>query len=99
MILNEWFQFIYFLKKKSQFIFSISIVFNFQKSYLHLLYQKNLLQNFNLIIKNYFYLLLQKKWMNFYNFIYKNISICFHLRKSDLYKFKKKNFIFKRIFN
>ena len=32
-----------FTKKKSQFIFSISFVFNFQKSYLHLLYQKNLL--------------------------------------------------------
>ena len=37
---------------------SISFVFNFQKSYLHLLYQKNLLQNFNLrtkIIFTYFF--------------------------------------------
>ena len=34
---------IYLFTKKSQFIFSISFVFNFQKSYLHLLYQKNLL--------------------------------------------------------
>ena len=39
---------IYLFTKKSQFIFLMSFVFNFQKSYLHLLYQKNLLQNFNL---------------------------------------------------
>ena len=38
---------IYLFTKKNQFIFSISFVFNFQKSYLHLLYQKNILQNFN----------------------------------------------------
>ena len=37
---------IYLFTKKSQFILSILFVFNFQKSYLHLLYQKNLLQNF-----------------------------------------------------
>ena len=42
---------IYLFTKKSQFIFLMSFVFNFQKSYLHLLYQKNLLQNFNLGIK------------------------------------------------
>ena len=49
---------IYLFTKKSQFIFSILFVFNFQKSYLHLLYEKNLLQNFNLGIKiifTYFY--------------------------------------------
>ena len=38
---------IYLFTKKNQFIFSISFVFNFQKSYLHLLFQKNILQNFN----------------------------------------------------
>ena len=42
---------IYLLTKKNQFIFSISFVFNFKKSYLYLLYQKNLLQNFNLDTK------------------------------------------------
>ena len=72
---------IYLFTKKSQFIFSISFLFNFQKSYLHLLCQKNLFQNFNLATKIIFYLFLQKKIMNFYNFIYKSISICFHLRK------------------
>ena len=42
---------IYLFTKKNKFIFSI---FNFQKSYLHLLYPKNLLQNFNLGAKNIF---------------------------------------------
>ena len=42
---------VYLFTKNSQFIFSISFVFNFQKSYWHLLYQKNLLQNFNLDTK------------------------------------------------
>ena len=42
---------IYLFTKKSQFIFSTSFVFNFQKSYLHLLHQNNLLQNFNLTTK------------------------------------------------
>ena len=72
---------IYLLTKKNQFIFSISFVFNFQKSYLHLLYKKNLLQNFNLdpkIIFTCFYY----KIMNFYNFIYKSILIHFHLKKT-----------------
>ena len=45
---------IYLFTKKNQFIFSISFIFNFQKSYLHLLYQKNLLQNFNLGTKMIF---------------------------------------------
>ena len=39
IILNGWFQFIY-LQKMSQFIFTISFVFNFQKIYLRLLYKK-----------------------------------------------------------
>ena len=39
---------IYLLTKKNQFIFSTSFVFNFQKGYLHLLYQKNLLKKFQL---------------------------------------------------
>ena len=71
---------IYLFTKKSQFIFSISFAFNFQKSCLHLLYQNNLLQNFNLAQK-LFLLAFTRKKMNFYNFIYKSISICFHLRK------------------
>ena len=71
---------IYLLKKKSQFIFSISFVFNFQKSYLHLLYQKNLLQNFNLGAKIIFTCFYYKR-INLYNFIYISISICFYLRK------------------
>ena len=50
---------IYLFIRKKKFIFSISFVFNFQKNYLHLLYQKNLLQNFNLTIK-LFYLLFKK---------------------------------------
>ena len=70
---------IYLFTKKSQFIFlkwfnSISFVFNFQKSYLHLLYQNDLLQNFNLITKIIF-VCFYYKWMNFYNFIYKNVKI------------------------
>ena len=81
---------IYLFTKKSQFIFlkwfnSISFVFNFQKSYLHLLYQNDLLQNFNLITKIIF-VCFYYKWMNFYNFIYKNDFILFYLqKKSDLY--------------
>ena len=59
-----------FTYKKKQFIFSILIVYNFQKkkkNYLHLLYQKNLLQNFNLGT-NYFYLLLlgKNEFLQFY---------------------------------
>ena len=50
---------IYLFIRKKKFIFLISFVFNFQKSYLHLLYQENLLQNFNLTIK-LFYLLFKK---------------------------------------
>ena len=57
---------IYLFTKKSQFILSISFVFNFKKSYLHLLYQKNLLQNFNLAIKKIIFTCFYYKGMNFY---------------------------------
>ena len=91
---------IYLLTKKNQLIFSISFVFNFQKSYLHLLYKKNLLQNFNLdpkIIFTCFYY----KIMNFYNFIYKSILIHFHLKIIIIFTnyLKLHNFICKRNFN
>ena len=66
---------IYLFIRKKKFIFSISFVFNFQKSYLHLLYQKNLLQNFNLTTKLFY--LLFKKWMNFTILFTKSISIQF----------------------
>ena len=66
---------IYLFIRKKKFIFLISFVFNFQKSYLHLLYQENLLQNFNLTIKLFY--LLFKKWMNFTILFTKSISIQF----------------------
>ena len=67
---------IYLFIRKKKFIFLISFVFNFQKSYLHLLYQENLLQNFNLTIKIIF-ICFYYKGMNFFNFIYTSISIYF----------------------
>ena len=83
---------IYLFTKKSQFIFSISFVFNFQKSYLHLLYQNNLSLNFKLATKIIFTCFYKKKSMNFYNFIFKKKYFdLFSFKKSDLYKlFKKK---------
>ena len=48
---------IYLLTKKNQFIFSTSFVFNFQKSYLHLV-SKAFITKFQFGYKNYFYLLL-----------------------------------------
>ena len=67
---------IYLFTKESiyfqQMSYSILFVFNFyfQKNYLHLFYQKNLLQNFNLTIKN-----------NFYCFYYKIMKISIKLKK------------------
>ena len=53
---------LFIYKKKSQFIFSISFVFNFQKKVIYTYYIKyNLLQNFNLATK----ITLQKKKKNF----------------------------------
>ena len=71
---------IYLLTKNNQFIFSTSFVFNFQKSYLHLV-SKEFIIKFQFGYKNYFHLFFYKKRMNFYNFIYKSISICFHLKR------------------
>ena len=98
MILNEWFQFTYLQYIFFKWFDSISFVFNFRKKYyLHLLYQKNLLQNFNLGTKIIFTYL---KKINFYNFIYKNISIWFHLRRVIYTNYlKRHNFIYIRIFN
>ena len=48
---------IYLLTKENQFIFSTSFVFNFQKSYLHLV-SKEFITKFQFGHKNYFYLLL-----------------------------------------
>ena len=70
---------IYLFTKKNQFIFSISFVFNFQRSYLHLLYQKNLLY------KKYFYLLLLEK-NEFLQFYLQKYFILFLFKKSNLYK-------------
>ena len=71
---------IYLLIKKKQFIFSISVVFNFQKSYLHLLYQKNSLQNFNLGTKIIFYLLLLEN-NEFLQFYLQKYLDYFHLKE------------------
>ena len=58
---------IYLFTQKTQFIFSISFVFKFQKNYLHLLYENNLLQNFNLGTKIIFtYLLKRNEFLQFY---------------------------------
>ena len=70
---------IYLFTKKSFNLFSINdliqfhlyLIFFKKRSYLHLLYQKNLLQNFNLATK-LFYLFLQK--MNdFLQFYFKKV--------------------------
>ena len=71
---------IYLFTKKSQFILSISFVFNFKKSYLHLLYQKNLLQNFNLAIKIILLVFTKNEWI-FTILFKKSICIYFHLKK------------------
>ena len=75
-----------FTKKKNQFISSISFVFNFQ---FHLLYQKNLLLNFNLGTKMIFTCFYYKKneFLQFYLQKYFNL---FSFKKSDLYKLFKK---------
>ena len=68
-ILNEWFQFIYLQNVFFKWFDSIPFVFNLKKKYyLHLLYQKNLSQNFNLATKIIF-TCFYHKWMNFYDFI------------------------------
>ena len=59
--INDFNLFIY--KKKGQFIFSTSFVFNFQKSYLHLLNQKNLLQKFNLATKIILLAFTKNEWI------------------------------------
>ena len=58
---------IYLLTKKNQFIFSISFVFNFQKSYLHLV-SKEFITKFQVEHKNYFYLRLleNNEFLQFY---------------------------------
>ena len=74
----------------------------FKKIYFHLLYQKNLLQNFNLTTKIIFTCFYKKmnEFLQFYLHEYFNL---FSFKKSDLYKlFIKKNihhFICKTIFN
>ena len=86
-----------FTKKRSSNLFSINDLIQlylyliFKKSYLHLLYQKNLLQNFNLITKIIFTCFC-KKWMNFYNFIYKkNIFPFVFISKKWFIQIIKKN--------
>ena len=76
---------IYLYTKKSFNLFSIIDLIQF---HLHLLYQKNLLQNFNLATK-LFYLFLQKmnEFLQFY--LQKNFNL-FSFKKSDLYKLFKK---------
>ena len=74
--------FFYFQKRSfNLFLINDLIQFHlyliFKKIYFHLLYQNNLLQNFNLATKMIFTCFYKKN----YNFIYKSISICFHLRK------------------
>ena len=89
MILNEWFQFTYLQYIFFKWFDSISFVFNFRKKYyLHLLYQKNLLQNFNLGTKIIFTCLKKKnEFLQFYLQKYFNLI---SFKKSDLYKLFKK---------
>ena len=88
-ILNEWFQFTYLQYIFFKWFDSISFVFNFRKKYyLHLLYQKNLLQNFNLGTKIIFTCLKKKnEFLQFYLQKYFNLI---SFKKSDLYKLFKK---------
>ena len=88
--MSDFYLFIYKKKKESIYFLNFICIQFKKKNYLHLLYQKNLLQNFNLgtkIIFTYFYY----KVMNFYNFIYKSIFDSFSLKKSDLCKLFKKS--------
>ena len=57
-----------FTKKKSQFIFSISFVFNFQKNLFTLIVLKEFITKFQFGHKNYFYLFLLKmnEFLQFY---------------------------------
>ena len=76
-----------FTKKESIYFLNFMCIqfFFLKKGYLDLLYQKNLLQNFNsgtkIIFTCFYY-----KIVNFYNFIYKSISFFFSFKKSNLYK-------------
>ena len=76
-------------------IFSLSDLIQFQlylifekKCYLHLLYQNNLLQNFNLGVKIIFTCLKKRnEFLQFYLQIYFNLI---SFKKNDLYKLFKK---------
>ena len=62
----------------------------FKKIYLHLLYQKNLLQNFNLTTKIIFTCFYKKKKNEFLQFYLHKYFKLFSFKKSNLYKLFKK---------
>ena len=62
----------------------------FKKSYLHLLFQKNLLQNFNLATKKLFLLAFTIKELIFTNYL-EYIDSRYLYRKHDFYNFIYKN--------
>ena len=82
--INDFNLFIY-KKKKNQFIFSISFVFNFQKRLFTLIVSKEFITKFQFRYKNYFYLLLLEN-NEFLQFYLQKYFDSFSFKKSDFYK-------------
>ena len=88
---------IYLLIKKNQFIFSISIVFNFQKKLFTLIVSKEFITKFQFEHKNYFYLLLLEniEFLQFYlqkyldSFSFKRVIFYKLFKMTQLYLQKK----------
>ena len=87
--MNDFNLFIYKIFSSSDLI-QFYLYFIFKKSYLQLLYQKNLLQNFNLATKIIFTCFYKKKMNEFLQFYLQKYFKLFSFKKNDLYKLLKK---------
>ena len=80
--------FIYKIFSSSDLIqFHLYLIFK-KKNYLHLLYQKNLLQNFNLATKLFLLVFTKNEWI--FKILFTKVFQFVFIKKNDLYKLLKK---------